>query len=114
MTLAVTTGLDSFSNPQEIGPLFPFDGLVVVFFVIGLLLWLGWHAIQITGETHENREAEGMYREMGIERAMFHGGSALIATDEEWEEAQRRKGAPPPGQPPGGEQAPGSGSPPTG
>lgn len=103
MTLAVTTGLDSFLNPQDIGPMYPFVGAEVwLYFVVGVILWLGWHALQITGETREEDDARQMYQEIGLDRAMFHGGSALIATDEEWREAER-------GRPAGGQSSSPSG-----
>lgn len=97
MTLAFSTGLDSFSPPEEIGPMFPFDGLTVLFFVIGLALWLGWHAMQIRAESRKMEEERETYEEIGLDRAMFHGASAMLPSEEEWEEAQRRRGAPPPG-----------------
>lgn len=81
---AVSTGLDTFQNPQEIGPMYPFAGGEWLFVVIGVILWLLWHVLQIGSETRENREARAMYEEISLERAMLHGGSALIATDEEW------------------------------
>lgn len=84
--LAVSTGLDSFLSPEEIGAMYPFPGGEVLFVVVAFLLWLLWHAVQIRGETRENREAQEMYAEIGLDRAMYHGGSALIATDEEWRE----------------------------
>jgi hypothetical protein len=100
MIVAVSTGLDSFSNPQDIGPMYPFVGEEWVFVVIAVLVWLAWHFLQNRGETSEEREAVEMYERIGLDRAMFHGGSALIATDEEWAEEQQRRRAdqpPPPG-----------------
>lgn len=106
MTLAFSTGLDSFLNPEEIGPMFPFDGLTVLFIGIGVVLWLAWHAVQIPAESRENEEAREMYEEIGLDRAMFHGGSALIATDEEWETGRRPAGGHVPGGAPSGGGAP--------
>lgn len=107
IVVGVSTGLDSFENPQDIGPLYPFEGLEVLFAVIAFALWLLWHVAHIRAESRENAEGVDLYREIGLERAMFHGGSALIATDEEWEEARRSgttgRTAPPdtpPGAPP--------------
>lgn len=86
---AVSTGVDSFAKPDEIGPLYPFVGAEWLFVVVSVALLLLWHVAQGKGETKENRDAVQMYDEIGLDRAMFHGGSALIATDEEWLEAQR-------------------------
>ena len=96
MTLAFSTGLDSFMNPEEIGPMYPFAGAEWVFVAIGVVIWLLWHAAQIRGETSENREAIEMYERIGLDRAMYHGGSALIATDEEWDQEihARREASP--------------------
>jgi hypothetical protein len=105
MLLAVSTGVDSFMNPSELGPLYPFVGAEWVFVVIGFALWLGWHVAQARGETREEAEAVDLYRRIGPERAMYHGASALIATDEEWDEAMRTGRAGPvvgPTEPPGG------------
>ena len=91
MTFAASTGVESFSNPAEIGPLFPFAGATWLFVLVALVLWLGWHVLQIRGESRENREAAELYESIGLDRAMHHGGSGLIATDAEWAEELRRR-----------------------
>jgi hypothetical protein len=96
----MSTGVDSFTRPGELGPLYPFPDADWVFVLIALVLWLGWHVLQIRGETRENREAEALYDRIGLDRVMFHGGSGLIATDAEWEEELRRREAS--GHPEGG------------
>lgn len=88
MILAFSTGVDSFVNPGELGPLYPFVGAEWVFVVIAFVLWLLWHVGQIRSETKEQQEACRRYDEIGLDRAMYHGGSALIATDEEWADVQ--------------------------
>ena len=97
--LAVSTGLDSFSNPKDIGPMWPFEGLEWLFVVIAVVLWLGWHILQALAETRQQHEAVAAYERMGMDRAMYHGASALTATDEEWAAAQttaRASGTAPP------------------
>ena len=89
MILGFSTGLDSFSNPADIGPMYPFVGAEWLFVVAGVVLWLLWHVGQIRGETRENTESAAAVEELGLERVMYHGGSALVATDQEWEEAAR-------------------------
>ncbi len=86
--LAVSTGLDSFLNPQDIGPMYPFVGAEVALVIVGFFLWLAWHFVQARAETREDEAARAHYAEIGLERAMLHGGSGLIATEDEWE--QRR------------------------
>lgn len=92
-TIAVSTGLDSFANPEEIGPMWPFEGLEWLFVVLGAAFWLGWHFLQVRGESKELHTAAEMYDKIGVDRAMLHGGSALIATDDEWAEELRRRAA---------------------
>ena len=89
----MNTGVDSFTEPGELGPLFPFADVAWLFVVIALVLWLGWHALQIRGESRENREAAELYERIGLDRVMFHGGSGIIATDDEWAEELRRREA---------------------
>ena len=57
MIPAVSTGLESFLDPQDIGPMYPFDGAEVAFAALAFFLWLGWHFLQARGETAENRDA---------------------------------------------------------
>ncbi len=86
--LAVSTGLDSFSNPEEIGPMWPFEGLEWLFVVVAVVLWLGWHILQARAETRQQNEAVAAYEQIGMDRVMVHGSSALSTTDEEWAAAQ--------------------------
>lgn len=96
---AVSTGVESFESPQDIGPLYPFPGIDWLFVAVAILLWLLWHVAQIRSETRENEEASAMYEDISLERAMFHAGSALIATDEEWAAATASRPTPAPGHP---------------
>ena len=105
MILGFSTGLESFSNPGEIGPMYPFPGAEWLFVLIGVVLWLLWHVGQIRGETIENDQSRIACEEYGLERVMYYGGSAVVPTDAEWAEAARHgypgaqgpMGAPPPG-----------------
>ena len=117
MILAFSTGLDSFSNPGDIGAMYPFREADWLFVLIGVILWLLWHVGQIRGETLENEQSRAAVEALGLERVMYYGGSAIVPTDQEWEEAGRHgypgaphlerpplrePGAPPPrGAPPG-------------
>ncbi|MPZ63829.1 MAG: hypothetical protein GEU93_21695 [Propionibacteriales bacterium] len=60
------TGLDSFTDPGGIGALYPFQGLEVVFAIVGVVLWLAWHVAQTRGENREYEEALTRYRDAGM------------------------------------------------
>ncbi len=44
----MSTGLNSFSNPQEIGALYPGVGVEWIMVIVLAVLWVLWH-IRITG-----------------------------------------------------------------
>ena len=77
-----STGLDSFTNPAEIGAMYPGVGVETAMVGILVALWLGWHIIQISQEENEYREAVKLYREVGMERAMHHAAGAIATEDE--------------------------------
>jgi hypothetical protein len=81
---AVSTGLDSFLDPENIGPMYPFVGTEVIVFGIALFLWLAWHFLQARGETREHRAACAMYEDIGLDRVMDHGPSSLPVSHDEW------------------------------
>lgn len=68
------TGLDSFTNPEEIGALYPFVGSEVVLAIVGVLLWIGWQVRQLMQENREYEEALTTYREVGVTDALEHNG----------------------------------------
>ena len=86
--LAVSTGIDSFANPKDIGPLYPFVGAEWLFLVLAVVAWLGWHVYQARFETRDNEEARLMYERLGLDRAMYYAGSADIPANEEWERSR--------------------------
>lgn len=77
------TGLDSFNNPADIGPLYPFVGTEVILVVIGVVLWLAWHFLQTRQESAEDEEGVRKFNEIGKDRVLFHGGTARIAREDE-------------------------------
>lgn len=77
------TGVNSFTSPTEIGALYPFVGTEVLLVILGVLLWLVWHLLDIRGEGKEFEEAAKLYREVGLERAMHNNGSGRILSEEE-------------------------------
>lgn len=74
----MNTGLDSFSNPEDIGALYPFVGIEVALVVIAFALWIAWHVAQTKEENREYVKALELYEQIGLERAMRHGGGAHI------------------------------------
>lgn len=89
-TLGFSTGLDSFSNPSEIGPLYPFVGAEWLFVLVAVILWLLWHVAQIRLENRDNERAAETYERIGLDRVMFYGGSADVPSDEEWALREQR------------------------
>ena len=75
------TGLDSFSNPESIGPLYPFVGTEIVLVIVAVALWIGWHVGQTRAESKEYEAAVELYERIGLDRAMHAGGSANIVDD---------------------------------
>ena len=59
----MATGVQSFSNPGEIGPLYPFPGSEVALAIIGIVLWIAWHWIQNRQESQEWTEASEAFDE---------------------------------------------------
>jgi hypothetical protein len=77
-----STGLDSFTNPAEIGALYPGVGAETAMLGILVALWLAWHFVQVYQEESEYREAVKHYREVGMERAMHHAAGTIATEDE--------------------------------
>jgi hypothetical protein len=57
----MNTGLDSFSNPEDIGALYPFVGIEVALVVIAFALWIAWHVAQTKEENREYVKALELY-----------------------------------------------------
>lgn len=77
------TGLESFANPANIGAMYPFVGSEGFLVIVALAIWVIWHIWQIAFENREYNEAVKLYREVGLKRAMHHGGAARVASEEE-------------------------------
>ncbi|HVL84058.1 MAG TPA: hypothetical protein VM367_07190 [Pseudonocardia sp.] len=85
------TGLDSFSNPQDIGALYPFVGAEVALTVVAVLLWIAWHVRQLIGENREYARAVQLYRDVGLARVVEQDGTEfLVDTDELLADARKR------------------------
>jgi hypothetical protein len=57
----MNTGLTSFSDPANIGPMYPFAGLEVPMVIIGVILWIAFHVIAHRQETQEWHEADAAF-----------------------------------------------------
>lgn len=46
-----TTGIESWAvDLKDVGALYPFQGTEGLFLIIGVVLWIGWHVLQIRAE----------------------------------------------------------------
>ena len=59
----MATGIESFSNPGEIGPIYPFPGTEVPLAIIGIVLWIAWHYLQTRAESKEWDDARDVFDE---------------------------------------------------
>ena len=73
----MSTGLNSYSNPQDIGPLYPGVDLEWLMVIVLVALWLLWHVFQISAEEKEYREAVKLYDQVGMNRAMHHSAGVI-------------------------------------
>lgn len=58
ITAAINTGMvESWAgNIADVGPIYPFVGTEVLWWIIGLVLWIAWHVWQTR---HETKTHEG-------------------------------------------------------
>lgn len=91
----IGTGLDSFSNPSQIGALFPFQGYELVFVAVAAALWLLWHVGQIIQENREYGRALRFYRKVGLVRVLHFSGGERVATVEDIERVEAEIAATP-------------------
>lgn len=55
--MAATTGIDTWAlDLAEVGPIYPFQGTETVLVIIALVLWAGWHVVQLAAEKRANNE----------------------------------------------------------
>jgi cytoskeletal protein RodZ len=52
-----TGNFENFAGTiTEIGPLYPFVGTEMLWFILGLVFWIWWHVVQTKRETREYEE----------------------------------------------------------
>ena len=78
----MSTGLSSYSNPQDIGALYPGEGVEWLMVIVLFVLWILFHIFQISGEEKEYREALKLYEQVGMKRAMHHSSGNIAREDE--------------------------------
>jgi len=55
--MASTTGIETWAQDlAEVGPIYPFQGTETVLVIIAVVLWVGWHVVQLIEEKRENAE----------------------------------------------------------
>ncbi len=59
------TGIESWANPAEIGPIYPFVGTEVALTVVGVVLWIAWHVITAREENQQWNELDARYEGEG-------------------------------------------------
>ena len=53
-----TGGFENWGGDiTQIGALYPFPGSELIFFVLGVAFWIGWHFLQFSEESVEYSEA---------------------------------------------------------
>ncbi|NKB64550.1 MAG: hypothetical protein GKR95_21320 [Gammaproteobacteria bacterium] len=58
----MSTGIEAWKNLSEIGPIYPFVGTEVVLVVIAVVIWLVWHAAQISAEKVHHEEVQEEFK----------------------------------------------------
>jgi len=59
------TGIESWANPAEIGPIYPFVGTEVALTIIGVVLWIAFHVITGREENKQWDELDAQYEREG-------------------------------------------------
>lgn len=55
------TGIQSWANPADIGPIYPFVGTEVALTVIGFALWILWHVVTAREENEQWEKLDSKY-----------------------------------------------------
>ena len=60
----MSTGIETWKNLSEIGPIYPFVGSEVMLVILGVLFWLIWHVIQMGSERRTNNEIKSNFKNL--------------------------------------------------
>ena len=58
----MSTGIETWKNLAEIGPIYPFVGTEWVWVLVGVVFWLVWHVLQISAEKRHHEEAKQAFK----------------------------------------------------
>lgn len=67
-------GITDWTNLDEIGAIYPFQGLEWLMVVAAVIFWVWWQWRCIRDENEEMREAAEYYRRVGIDRCISVDG----------------------------------------
>jgi len=76
-----TTPIDSWTQAplESLGPIYPFVGTEMAWFVVGIVAWIGWHVLQVR---MENRSTETIRRRLhdreALRTAVRNGHESLV------------------------------------
>lgn len=60
--MASTTGIETWAaDLADVGPIYPFQGTETILVIVAVVLWLGWHVVQMVEEKRENAEKVKRY-----------------------------------------------------
>lgn len=74
------TGLQSFSDPANIGPLYPFAGSEVLLAILGIALWILFHILHSREEAKEWEHAEAAFDARVLLPGTDEPGRGVVAT----------------------------------
>ena len=63
-------------NISDLGPIYPFVGSEVFWFILGLAFWIFWHVMQIVMEKRKHREEVRRYGDPETLRRLVAGEKA--------------------------------------
>ena len=57
-----TTGIESWAvDLKDVGAIYPFQGAEGLFAIVGVVLWIGWHVLQMRAENKDYEDQIGKF-----------------------------------------------------